>query len=144
MLRDEIRTRMVAAMKAGNALEKGVLKLALGEIQTVEARTGEDLSDEKAAGLLRKLIKSNSESMEASEDGEKRATLQQEIAILDSLLPKTLDVDEITAALEPVKDQVLDAGNDGQATGVAMKHLKASGAAVEGKDVNQAVRALRS
>ncbi len=144
MLRDEIRSRMVAAMKAGNALEKGVLKLALGEIQTAEARIGEDLPDEKAAGLLRKLIKSNTESLEASTDAEKRATLEQEIAILDALLPKTLDPEEIAAALEPVKEQILAAGNDGQATGVAMKHLKSSGAPVTGKDVSAAVRAMRS
>lgn len=144
MLRDEIRTRMVAAMKAGNALEKAVLKLALGEIQTVEARTGEDLSDEKAAGVLRKLIKSNRESLEATPDAEKRATLDREIAILDALLPKTLDPEEIVAALEPVKDALLAAGNDGQATGIAMKHLKAEGAAVTGKDVSAAVRAMRA
>jgi hypothetical protein len=35
------------------------------------------------------------------------------------------------------------AGNDGQATGVAMKHLKSLGAEVNGKDVSAAVRQLR-
>jgi len=39
---------------------------------------------------------------------------------------------------------VLAAKNDGQATGVAMKHLKSSGASVTGQDVAQAVKALRS
>lgn len=144
MLRDEIRKQMIAAMKAGKTLEKGVLKLALGEIQTLEARTGEELSDDKAAGLLRKLIKSNTESLEATEDADKRATLEQEIAILDALLPKTLGPDEIAAALDAVKDAILAAGNDGQATGVAMKHLKAAGASVTGKDVSEAVRAIRA
>jgi uncharacterized protein YqeY len=143
MLSDEIKRRMVAAMKAGQALEKGILKLALGEVQTAEARSGEALDDDKVAGILRKLIKSNRESLDASTDEAQRATLQQEIEVLDALLPKTLGADEIAAALEPVKDAILGAGNDGQATGIAMKHLKAEGAAVQGKDVAQAVRAMR-
>jgi hypothetical protein len=36
------------------------------------------------------------------------------------------------------------AGNDGQATGVAMKHLKSAGASVDGKTVAEAVKQIRS
>ena len=74
----------------------------------------------------------------------KRATLEEENTILAALLPKTLSPEEIATALEPVKDAILGAGNDGQATGIAMKHLKGSGAAVEGKDVSAAVRTMRA
>lgn len=144
MLSEEIKRRMVAAMKAGQALEKGILKLALGEVQTAEARGGEALDDEQVARILRKLIKSNRESFEATGDDAQRATLEREIAVLEELLPQTLGIEEIAAALEPVKEAVLAAGNDGQATGIAMKHLKSAGAAVQGKDVARAVRSMRA
>lgn len=144
MLKDEIRQRMVAATKAGERIEKDILKLALGEIQTVEARTGSALDDEAAGDIVRKLIKSNRESIDATADAEARARLEAEVAILDALLPRTLTTDEIVAALAPLQDAVLDAASDGQATGVAMKHLKAEGATVTGRDVSEAVRRMRS
>ncbi|MDJ0523513.1 MAG: GatB/YqeY domain-containing protein [Planctomycetota bacterium] len=144
MLKDEMKRQMLEAMKAKRTVEKDVLRVALGEIQTIESRSGQDATDEEIGKVLRKLIKSNEESLAASDDAAKRATLEEENGVLGSLLPKTLSPEEIVAALEPVKDAVLGAGNDGQATGVAMKHLKSTGAAVDGKDVNAAVRAMRA
>ena len=67
----------------------------------------------------------------------------QEIEILGSYLPKSLSPDEIAAALAPVLEQIKAAGNDGQATGIAMKQLKSVGAVVNGKDVGAAIKALR-
>jgi len=51
---------------------------------------------------------------------------------------------EFVAALAGVTDAIRAAGNDGQATGVAMKELKKAGAVVNGKDVSAAVKQLRS
>lgn len=144
MLKDELKTGMRVAMKAGKQVEKNILRLAVGEIQTAETRTAEDLPDAEVERILRKLIKSIGESLEATPDAAKQEGLREEIGVLERYLPKTLSPEEIAAALEPVRDQVLAAGNDGQATGVAMKHLKSAGAVVEGKDVSQAVRAMRS
>lgn len=144
MLKDELKAAMLAAMKAGQPVEKGILRVALGEIQTIESRTGTEASDEEVGKILRKLIKSISESHEAATQDAQRATLAQEIAVLEGFLPKTLSPEEIVAALAPVAEAVRAAGNDGQATGIAMKHLKGSGAVVEGKDVSAAVRSMRS
>jgi uncharacterized protein YqeY len=143
MLTDVIRERMLEAMKAGKDVEKSVLRVALGEIQSSESRTGETLDDEGVAAVLRKLVKSNTDTIAAGADAERRAVLEAENEILESLLPKTLSVEEIAAALGDVLDAIRGAGNDGQATGIAMKHLKAAGAPVNGKDVAQAVRGLR-
>ena len=143
MLLDAIKARMFKAMKAGNVVEKEILRVAVGEITTEAAREGRSGSDEEAQAILRKLIKSNDESIAASEDSSKKATLEEENRILSDFLPKSLDVDAIVAALGPVADAVKAAGNEGQATGVAMKHLKSSGAVVQGKDVAQAVKRIR-
>lgn len=143
MLVDEIKRRSMAAMKAGNTIEKEVLRVALGEIQMTEAR-GTAMTDEGAAAILRKLIKSNEETLAAATDEAQKSTLVKETEILRSLLPQSLDVPQIVAALAPVVDAIKAAGNDGQATGVAMKHLKGAGAVANGKDVTAAVKQIRS
>jgi uncharacterized protein YqeY len=142
-LLDQIKARMFQAMKAGNTLEKEILKVAMGEITTDAARPGRKGDDEETQGILRKLVKSNEESMEASQDEAQKAQLRAENEVLATFLPKSLGLPEIVAALAPVADAVKAAGNDGQATGVAMKHLKTLGAVVNGKDVSAAVRQLR-
>ncbi len=144
MLRDDIKTRMVDAMKAKRTVEKEILRVALGELQTVESRTGKDLTDDQAIKILKKLIKSNEESMDAVKDDEKRERLAQETAVLNELVPQSMDVAAIKAALAEVVEQIKAVGGDGPATGIAMKHLKGVGATVEGKDVSAAVREIRS
>ena len=142
-LLDQIKARMFAAMKSGNVTEREILKVAMGEITTDAARVGRKGDDEEAMGLLKKLVKSNEESIEASQDEAQKAQLRAEIEVLNTFLPKSLGLPEILAALAPVAEAVKTAGNDGQATGVAMKHLKSLGAVVNGKDVSAAVRQLR-
>jgi uncharacterized protein YqeY len=144
MLLDEIRAHMFRAMKAGNIVEKEILRVAIGEITTEAAREGRKGDDDESRAILRKLIKSNDESLASGPDDERRRVLEEETRILSAYLPKVLDVDAIVAALEPVRDAVRGAGNDGQATGIAMKHLKTSGASVGGKDVAEAVKRLRA
>jgi len=143
MLIDQIKARMLAALKARQPLEKEILGVALGELQTVEARKG-TLSDEEAAGIVRKLIKSNRETLEVSQVALQRATLEQEIVVLESLLPKALGAEEVGQALAAVAEAIRAAGSDGQATGIAMKALKAQGTVVDGKLVGEVVKKLRA
>ena len=141
---ETIRARSMDAMKARRDVEKTILRLALGEVQTEEARSGETLGDDAVEKILRKLVKSNRETIEATTDAERVAELQEEVTVLESLLPKLLGEVEVIAMLEPVADAIRGAGGDGQATGVAMKHLKSSGASVNGKVVSAAVRKMRA
>jgi uncharacterized protein YqeY len=144
MLLDEIKSRMFKAMKEGRIIEKEILRVAIGEITTQAARAGAKGDDEEAQAIIRKLVKSDEESLSLCADEARRAELQLELATLAELLPKTLSVDDIVALLEPVRDAIRAAGNDGQATGVAMKTLKTGGASVNGKDVSAAVRQIRA
>lgn len=144
MLVDEIKKQMFQAIKAGDVTAKEILRVAVGEITTEAARPGRTGSDEEVHGILRKLIKSNEETASSGVDDERRATLERENQLLSVFLPKSLGVDEIVAALAPVTDAVRAAGNDGQATGVAMKQLKAGGLVVNGKDVSAAVKRIRA
>lgn len=144
MLIDEIRRRRTEAFKSRDNVTKEVLNVALGEIDTIAARHGRDATDEDCLGVLRKLVKSNEETRAAATDEAQRATLAAEIEVLNTLLPKTLDAAAVVAALAPVAAAVKAAPNDGAATGIAMKHLKTTGAVVDGKVVSAAVRTLRS
>jgi hypothetical protein len=144
MLLTEIKSRMFKAMKEGKVVEKEILRVAVGEITTNAARDGKSDSDEEVQAILRKLIKSNEESLAVCEDPKSRADLELENRTLGDLLPKSLSVEEIVEALASVKEGILAAGNQGQATGVAMKQLKSTGAVVNGKDVAAAVKRMRS
>ena len=143
MLIDQIKARMFQAIKAGAHVEKEILRVAVGEISTDAARAGRQGNDEEATAILRKLLKSNEETLASTTDAEKRAVLTQENEILATYLPKSLSVDEIMQALAPVTAPIKAAANDGQATGIAMKQLKSAGLTVNGKDVGLAIKELR-
>jgi uncharacterized protein len=146
VLVDDIKKQITVAMKSGDALARDILRLALGEIQTAEARKNAPASDEEATAAVRKLIKSNEETLGlASDSGTDQATsLRREIEVLSGLLPKQLSVDDIITALAPEHAAIKAAKSDGQATGIAMKHLKTAGASVSGNDVGAAVKKIRA
>jgi uncharacterized protein YqeY len=143
MIVEELKKRLTQAMKDRDEVAKDVLRVALGEIQTIEHRKNATMSDEEAVAVVRKLVKSNEETLAMSE-GERAATLRRENEILASLLPKTMDVDAIVAALESQREAIRAAKSDGQATGIAMKHLKSTGAAFEGSVATEAVKKIRA
>ncbi len=140
MLIDELKQRMFAAMKAKSLVEKEILRTAIGEV----TRTGEEATDKKVIAILRKMGKSCQETLALTTDELEKQKIHEEMAVLESFLPKALSIADIVTALAPVTEQIRAAGNDGQATGVAMKQLKSTGAEVNGKDVAQAVKQIRS
>lgn len=144
MLIDTIKARALEAMKAKDSIASTIYRLALGEIQTAEARHGRAVTDDEATSVVRKLIKSNEETLSMAAGAEQKATLERELALLKELLPQSMSVDAIVAALEPVAPAIKEAKSEGQATGVAMKHLKAQGANANGGDVAVAVKQIRA
>ena len=144
MFADELQSRIKQAMRDKDTLTRDVLRVALGDIQTAESRGGDAMSDEKAQGFVRKLVKSNQETIGLAKDPAVTDQLTREIEVLESLLPQTMSPDQIEAALAPVHNAIAAADNDGQAMGVAMKSLKSTGAVVEGRDVNAVVHRMRN
>jgi uncharacterized protein YqeY len=140
MLIDQLKKRMFSAMKEKKTVEKELIRTVIGEVTA----TGEDPTDERVLAVLKKTMKGCQETLKHTTDETQRGQVEQELELLDELVPKGMSVDEIVTALAEVSDAVKAAGNDGQATGVAMKHLKASRANVDGKDVAAAVKQLRS
>lgn len=140
---DELKARMNEATRGKDEVAKNIYRLAYSEVQLASARSGTDVNDDESIAILKKLVKSNEETLAVATDTIQRDALAREIALLTAMLPKTLGVPEIVAALAPVAQAIKAAGNDGQATGIAMKHLKSSGAPVDGKTVAAAVKQIR-
>ena len=144
MLLDTLRSRMTAAMKAHNTVEKELLRTALGEITMTMNVEGVAGSDDLVVKVLKKLQKSNQETLKLATDTEQKSQLETELAILGELLPKELSVDGVLEMLAPVRDAIRAARADGPAIGIAMKHLKAGAIDAEGKTVAEAIAKLRS
>ncbi len=140
----ELKARIIVAMKAGNTQERNILKVVLGDLQSNETRKGAPLTVEECELTVRKIIKGVAETITLTADPEAKAALEAEKTIMETLLPKTATEAEITAALAPVTAAIRAAGNDGQATGVAMKQLKVAGLVVAGPMVAAVVKSLRA
>jgi len=144
-LLDDLKARIARAVKEKDEVVRDVLRLAFGEVQTAEARAARPLKDDEVAAVVKKLVKSNEETLSMTGEGDVRAAaLRKEIEALQSLLPKGLNVDQLVEALGSQRDAIRAAKNDGQATGVAMKHLKSTGATFDGSDVAKAVQKIRA
>jgi uncharacterized protein YqeY len=64
---DDVKRRMMAAMKAGDVVRKEILRVAVGEITTNEARGTVKTEDDERA-IVRKLMKSNEETLSLTTD----------------------------------------------------------------------------
>ncbi len=138
---EELRNRISKAPHG--SMEKNLLKVVLGEVQQKSAM--DSFSDEMGYSLVKKMIKANEENVGRlpSEDPRHQQFLEEN-KILDSLLPQYWSVEKIQQQLEADGVDVKAAKNDGQATGMAMKHLKSINALVEGDTVREAVARMRS
>ena len=148
-LKEKVRQKFEEARRAGNREEKNLLSVILGDISTAEARSGKEVPDADVEKLLRKMVESNTDTVSQMKshhraDDPQIAVLERENTFLKSLLPQTLDAEAIAKALEPVRADIINAKNDGQATGVAMKHLKGLSLSVQGQDVSVAVKQIRA
>ena len=145
----DLQAQLKEAMKARNELAKNLLRIVMGEVSTLKARTGKEPADTEIHGIIRRIIAGNNETRKELEQHgqtthEAYARLAQENAYLETMLPKTLDQAAIKKELEAIAAALKGAKSDGQATGTAMKHFKQTGLAVLGEDVAAVVREIRT
>lgn len=122
MLENLIRKSLIEVSKNRNTLAKNILSLALGEIQTSEAR-GKTLSEKDKEDIIAKLVKSNSQTANQLQDGDQRKIdLLLENSILAEFLPKTLSEQDTLNLIDSIE---LDkCKTSGQAIGLVMKKAK--------------------
>lgn len=103
-VKDQLRTDLVAAMRARDELAKTTLRMAIGAIQKAEVAgdTARDLSADEELALLTKEVASRRDSAAAYTDGgrpELAAKELAEIEILQRYLPQPLTADELSALI---------------------------------------------
>jgi len=106
-LRETIQTDLVAAMKAGNDIEKITLRAVLTAIKTAEAGEGVDgeLDDSAVMKLIATEIKQRNEAAEIFADAneeERAAKERAERAVLQAYLPEPLSTDELETLVAAV------------------------------------------
>lgn len=109
MLRDRFMSDLKEAMKAGEKLRLGTIRLMQAALKDkdIEARgAGKGpLSDDEILQLLQKMVKQRQESAKMYGDGGRPELADQEnaeIAIISVYLPKQMDEDEARAAIAAV------------------------------------------
>lgn len=106
MLRDDINNALKEAMKAKDERKISTLRLVNSTFKNadIEARgSGKTLSDADLLSVLQKMIKQRQESKELYEKGGRPELAQQEaeeIAIIQSYLPKQMSDDEMAKAID--------------------------------------------
>lgn len=142
MSMEEIVRKRIAETPFSDKVTRGILKVLLGDLQLKSAKDPK-FNDDKALGVVKAIIEGNNKFLAALAVDDPRAlAYRQENEILGSFLPNYWSAEQIAEELKKVDLQAVD--NVGQAIGVAMKHLKAIDAPVEGQTVREVVAKLRS
>ena len=109
MIRDDIKTALVAAMKSGDKDKVGTLRLAQAAIKNrdIELRTASTQPEDDAlvTEVLQKMIKQRRESAELYRKGgreDRAATEEAEIAVIETFLPAQLSDDEARAKIAAI------------------------------------------
>lgn len=125
-LQQTIKKDLAAAMKARDDARKNALRVVMGEFARAE---GKELTDEEAVRILKKMAKSERETLEQSGEGADTQYLQ----IIESYLPRTAGEAEIRAWIEANID-FTQFKNKMQAMRPIMAHF---GANAEGETVKK-------
>ena len=106
MIRDEIKSAVIAAMKGGDKESLGPLRLVQAAIKNrdIELRTSDNPPDDDqlVTEVLQKMIKQRRESAEVYRKGgrDDRAEAEEaEITVIERFLPKQMSEDQARAAI---------------------------------------------
>ena len=104
MTYDELHAEMVAAMKAKDKVRLGVIRLVIGELKNMAAKEQREITEEDVVAQTKRTLKQTAETLEMSEKAgnneERTATLREQVAALESLLPEQVSGDALVALIE--------------------------------------------
>jgi uncharacterized protein len=138
---------LVAAMKARDELRLSVLRMAKTALKLKQVERGGSLEDSEALASLRTMVKQRHESAEQFRQGGREEMARKEeaeIKILEEYLPASASDEEIEAAVTAAVAETGAASpkDIGKVMKAAMAKL--AGKTVDGKRVNEKVRAKLS
>lgn len=140
----EIRSKLRTAIKENNTILKNVLRLLLGEIETLESSNKKFDSNK----IIKKLIDSNNQILAIKND----EVLIKENEILNSFLPKEISKEELLNTIESFycpngsrQSLVLETNtkSEGQLMGIFIKQLKANNVIFNNNDLVNIIKELK-
>lgn len=150
MLTKQIRDDMVAAMKAKDALKvqtlRGALSSFTNELVSKGRKPTEELTDDEAVAVLKRLAKQRKDSIEQFTKGNRPELAEKEsgeLAIIEAYLPQSAPREEIekVARAKMMELGVTDAAGMGKLTGAVMKEFAGR---ADGADVQAVLKSLLS
>jgi uncharacterized protein YqeY len=130
-IQQQIKIDLMGAMKAKDEDKKSTLRVIMGEFARADTK---ELSDDEATKVLKKLIKSEKETLSQKGSDEDTAFIQ----IIEGYLPQMASEDEIIAWVNDNIDLSQFKGKM-QAMGPIMKHF---GACADGNAVRKILQKL--
>lgn len=150
MIRDDIKSALVTAMKGGDKSTTNAIRLIQSSIKNrdIEARTGKspDNDDDLVVEVLQKMVKQRRESIEMFEKGGRQELADNEkaeVAVIERFLPAQMDDAQTAAAIEAIKVELGATGMKDM--GRVMAELKARhGSELDMSKASAAVKAALS
>jgi uncharacterized protein len=113
MIRDDIKTALVTAMKAGDKQSTAAIRLIQSAIKNrdIEARTGGAPADDDAlvVEVLQKMVKQRRESIEMYVKGNRQELAdaeQAEVDVIERFLPAQMSEEQTRDAIELIKAEL--------------------------------------
>lgn len=122
---DEIRSSMMAAMKAGDTKRKVALSALLAALKDGVIKKREDLTSEEEHAIIARELKQAKETLEAAQNGHEglAAECRYLIEVYSSYLPAQMGEEEIRSAIEGVLRELGIAEPSTKDKGRVMKEL---------------------
>jgi len=142
---ERITQDLTAAMKAQDAARTSTLRMAKAALKNKEIDKKAPLDEAEALKIVQGLVKQREDSVEQYVKANRPELADKEraeIAVLQAYLPAEVTDEEIASAVEKAVAETgaASAKDMGRAMKAALAALAASGKAVDGRRVNEAVR----
>lgn len=128
-LRDELQRAQQEALRGKQAEVLATLRVLWSSIRTEEINQRKELSDEEIVAVIARQVKQSHDALSDFTKGGRAdlvAKTEQEIALLQSYLPKQMTDEEIRAVVSRViaSSGAVGAKDVGRVMGLAMKEMK--------------------
>ncbi|MEE8420495.1 MAG: GatB/YqeY domain-containing protein [Dehalococcoidales bacterium] len=143
-LKQKLTADLKQAMRDGDKLKRGTLRMLLSAINNAEIARRDVLPEADVLGLIAKDVRLHKESIEAFQQGNRPDLVAQEeaeMSILQAYLPRQMSREEIVAAVRLVIAEVGAQGpsDKGKVMPRVIAQLKGR---ADGRDINEVVTEL--
>ena len=138
-LRDKIKNDLKDAMRSGDNITRGVLRMLISDIKNAEIEKSGEVGDKEVVEIIKRSVKRQKDSIEQYTKGDREDLANQEkieLEILEKYMPEQMSEDEVRKIVIKIikKSEAVSASDFGKIMGAVMKEIgnKADGNIVSG------------